>query len=62
MVKVDSTREDLSINASITNVGLIIDEATMVISFLGVRTDRHGSGILTWKMSAHKKFQLKTQN
>ena len=34
-----STREDLSIDVSITNVGLILKKG-MVISFLGVRTDR----------------------
>ena len=57
---VDITREHLSIDVSITNVGLNIDEA-MVTSFLGVRTDTvlessYGN------MSAHKKFQLKAQN
>ena len=36
-----------------------IDEARM-ISFLGVRTDRHGFGILTWKhVGTQKNFQLK---
>ena len=37
-----STREDLSIDVSITNAGLILTKLiqAMVISFLGVRTDR----------------------
>ena len=55
-----STREDLSIDASITNVGLILTKLRGFI-FLGVRTDRrtdgrtdrqtdgHGFGILIWK-------------
>ena len=34
-----STREDLSIDVSITNVGLILTKLYSVISFLGVRTD-----------------------
>ena len=32
-----------------------IDEA-MVISFLGIRTDRHGFGILTWKYVGTQKI------
>ena len=52
-----STRENLSIDVSNTNVGLILNKA-MVIYFLGVRTDRvlessHGN------MSAHKNFNSK---
>ena len=44
-----STREDLSIDASISIVvHTDIDEA-MVSYFLGVRTDRHVYGILIWK-------------
>ena len=35
-----------------------IDEAK-VISFLGVRTDRHGFGILAFKHVGTQKFQLK---
>ena len=43
-----STRKDLSIDVSITNVGLILTKPGWFF-FLGVRTDRHGFGILTWK-------------
>ena len=56
-----STREDLSIDVSITNVGLILMKLWWLLtSFLGVQTDRvlessYGN------MSAHKKFQLKAQ-
>ena len=61
-----STREDLSIDVSITNLAFStdIDEA-MLISFLGVRTDRQTDTVLEssyGNMSAHTKFQLKTQN
>ena len=67
-----STCEDLSIDVSITNVGLISTKAR-VISFLEVRTDgqtdrrtdRQTDTVLEsshGNMSAHKKFQLKTQN
>ena len=48
-----STREDLSIDASITNMGLILIDEARVISFLGVRADGriyiHDFGILIWK-------------
>ena len=56
-----STREDLSIDVSNTNVGLIliIDEA-MVTSFLGVRTDRHGFGILIWKHVGTQKISTQS--
>ena len=53
-----STREDLSIDVSITNVGLILTKAR-VISFLGVRTDRQDFGILTWKHVGTKNFNSK---
>ena len=59
-----STREDLSIDVSITNVGLILTKIRM-ISFLGVRTDKQIDTVLEssyGNMSAHKKFQLKAQN
>ena len=63
-----NTREDLSIDVSITNACRTdIDEAR-VISFLGVRTDeqtdrqtdRHGFGILIWKHVGTQK--MSTQN
>ena len=44
-----STREDISIDVSITNVGLILTKPGLFLFFFGVRTDRHGFGILTWK-------------
>ena len=56
-----STREELSIDVSITKVGLILTKPGW-FHFLGYgQTDRvleisHGN------MSTHKKFQLKTQN
>ena len=63
-----STCEDLSIDVSIIYCRTDIDEA-MVISFLGVRTDGQTDGQIDTvlessygNMTAHKKFQLKTQN
>ena len=61
-----STREDLSIDASITNVGLILTKLWWFL-FSGCgqadgQTDRHGFRILIssyGNMSAYKKFQLK---
>ena len=55
-----STREDLLIDASITNEGLILTKI-WVISFLGVRTDRHNTGLeySYGNMSAHKNFNSK---
>ena len=56
-----STREDLSIDVSITNVALILTELRCLL-FSGygqtetVLESSHGN------MSAHKKFQLKAQN
>ena len=53
--------EDFSIDVSISySCRTDMDEA-MVIYFLGVRTDKQGSGILIWKRSRHthkKKNQL----
>ena len=54
-----ATREDLSIDVSITNVGRTDIDKARVISFLGVRTDRHGFGILTWKHVGTQKIELK---
>ena len=53
-----STREDLSIDVSITNVGLILTKLSWFLFSRYGQTDRvlessHG------KMSTHKKFQLK---
>ena len=47
-----------------TIVGLTDIDEVMATSFLGVRTNRHGFGIVIWKhvSSAHKKFHLKAQN
>ena len=67
-----STREDLSIDVSITNVGLILTKLWGFF-FLGVRTDGQTDGRTDRQtdtvlesshgnMSAHKKFQFKTQN
>ena len=55
------SREDLSIDVSITNVGLILTKLRWFIFSGYGQTDRnlessHGN------MSAHKKFQLKAQN
>ena len=47
-----STREDLSIDISITNVGLILTKLWFLFSGCGQtdrQTDRHGFGILIWK-------------
>ena len=73
---VASTREDLSIDVSITNLRLILTKLWRSISFLGVgtdgqtdrwtdgrtdgQTDRHGFGILTWKHVGTQK--ISTQN
>ena len=56
-----STREDLSIDVSITNVGLILTKLRWFLFSGYGQTDTvlessHGN------MSAHKKFQLKAQN
>ena len=59
-----STREDLSIDVSITNVGLILTKLWWFL-FSGYgqmdrQTDRHGFGILTWKHVGTQK--ISTQN
>ena len=54
-----STREDLSIDVLITNCRTDIDEERM-ISFLGVRTDRHGFGILIWKHVGTQKISAQS--
>ena len=63
-----STREDLSIDVSIINVGLILTKLWWYL-FSGCgqtdgrtdgRTDRHGFGILTWKHVGTRK--ISTQN
>ena len=63
-----STREDLTIDVSITNVGLILTKL-MVTSFLGVwtdrQTDRQTDTVLEsshGNILAHKKNQIKAQN
>ena len=53
-----STREDLSIDVSITNVGLILTK--LVTSFLGVRTDRHGFGNPIWKHVGTQKISTRS--
>ena len=64
-----SAREDLSIDVSITNVGLILTKLRgFLFSGYGQtdrQTDRQTDTVLEsshGNMSAHKKFQLKTQN
>ena len=52
-----STREDLSIDVSIANVGLILTKLYKVISFLGVRTDRQ-----TWFRNPHMEACRHTKN
>ena len=56
-----STSEDLSIDVSITNVGLILTKLGRFFFFLVVRTERI-SKFSYGNMFAHKKFQLKAQN
>ena len=60
-----STRENLSIDVSITNVGLILTKLGW-FSFSGYgQMDRRTDKVLEssyGNMSAHKKFQLKAQN
>ena len=46
--------KDLSIHVSITAIGLILTKK-WVISFVGVRTDRHDFRIVKWKhVGTHK--------
>ena len=56
-----STCEDLFIDESITTVGLILNQLSYrVISFLEVRTDRHGFGILIWKHVGTQKISTES--
>ena len=60
-----STREDLSIDVSITNVGLILTKLWWYIFSGCGQTDGQTDTVLEsshGNMSAHKKFQLKAQN
>ena len=60
-----STREDLSIDVSITNVGLILTKLWWYLFSGCGQTDRQTDTVLEssyGNMSAHKKFQLKAQN
>ena len=55
-----STHEDLSIDVSITNVGLILTKLWWFL-FLGCgQTDRHGFGILTWKHLGTQKISTQS--
>ena len=58
-----STREDLSIDVSITNVGLILTKLWWYL-FSGCgqtdRTDRRGFGILTWKHVGTQKISTQS--
>ena len=68
-LSIHSTREDLSIDVSITNVGLILTKLWWYF-FSGCgqtdrQTDRQTDTVLEssyGNMSTHKKFQLKAQN
>ena len=59
-----STREGLSIDVSITNVGLILtNPGWFLFSGYGQmdkRTDRHGFGILTWKHVGTQKISTQS--
>ena len=60
-----STREDLSIDVSIINVGLILTKLWWYLFSGCGQTDRQTDTVLESSrenMSAHKKFQLKAQN
>ena len=59
-----STREDLSIDVSITNVGLILTKLWWYL-FSGCgqtdgQTDRHGFGILIWKHVGTQKISTQS--
>ena len=58
-----STLEDISIDVSITNVGLILTKLRWFLfsgcGQIGRRTDRHDFGILTWKHAG--KHKISTQ-
>ena len=51
-----STREDLSVDVSITNVGLILTKLWWYLYSGYGQTDRHGFGILTWKQVGTQKI------
>ena len=55
-----STREDLSIDVSITNVGLILTKLWWFLFSGYGRTDRHGFGILTWKHVGTQKISTQS--
>ena len=59
-----STCEDLSIDVSITNVGLILTKpgCFVFLSGYGQTDGRQGFGILTWKHVGTQKILLKAQN
>ena len=55
-----STREDLSIDASITNVGLILTKLRWFLFSGCGQTDRHDFGILTWKHVGTQKISTQS--
>ena len=58
-----STHEDLSIDASITNVGLMLTKLWYLFSGrrgADRRADRHGFGILTWKHVGTQKISTQS--
>ena len=55
-----STREDLSIDVSITNVGLMLTELWWYLFSGCGQTDRHGFGILIWKHVGTQKISTQS--
>ena len=55
-----STREDLSIDVSITNVGLILTKLWWYLFSGYGQTDRHGFGILIWKHVGTQKISTQS--
>ena len=55
-----STREDLSIDVSITNVGLILTKLWWYLFSGCGQTDRHGFGIVTWKHVGTQKISTQS--
>ena len=55
-----SNREDLSIDVSITNVGLILTKLRWFLFSGYGQTDRHGFGILTWKHVGTQKISTQS--
>ena len=55
-----STREDFSIDVSITNVGLILTKLWWYLFSGCGQTDRHGFGILTWKHVGTQKISTQS--